>query len=186
MEKKILILVGVLALAMTLVASVTVLATNIATQGATTNKATTIEVRAQDYTTTVSTITFPAGAPSAEVSLPTNGVGAEVQTFGAAGTAKPVVTLFNGSAGVLTIWYNITTFTNSAVSSENYLINGKAAACANAAAITGTVTFGTDTNTSTTITNGAGNEKDLYLKVTLSALAGKSGASTLTILGETP
>ena len=162
-------------------------AVNDATQNASTSQATTIEVKAQDYSTAVTSITFPVGAPSAEVSLPTNSA-ADTQTFGGAGVAKPVVTLLNGSAGTLTVWYNITTFTNGAVSSENYAIKAKAAACADATCITETATFDADTVSTgsvTTIVNGAGNERDLYLKVGLSALAGKSGTSTLTILGET-
>lgn len=144
---------------------------------------TAIEIRAQNYTTSVSTITFPQGAPGATVSNPSNSAG-NTQTFGGAGTAKPVVTLYNGSAGTLKIWYNITTFTNGIVSSENYLVNNKGAACADASCITNAVTFDTNTDTGTTITAGAGNEKDFYLKIVLSAVAGKTGNSTLTILGE--
>ena len=142
-----------------------------------------IEVRAQDYTTSVSSITFPEGAPEATVSNPSNSA-SETQTFGGAGTAKPVITLYNGGGATLTIWYNITTFTNSVVSSENYLVNAKGAACADASCITGSATFDADTTTGTTIAVGAGNEKDFYLKTTLGTPAGKSGTSTLTILGE--
>jgi len=188
MEKKILFLAGALVLAATLIGSVTVLATNVATQDATTNKATTIEVRSQDYTTTVSTITFPAGNPGAVISLPTNGVGAEVQTFGAATVAKPVVTLYNGASVTYNIWYQITAFSPNVVASENYVVIAKAGACADAAAITETATLDgashITTGTVTTIVAGAGNERDLYLKVTLSDIAGQTGTSDLTILGE--
>ncbi len=147
---------------------------------------TAIEVRAQNYTSSVSSITFPAGAAGATVSAPYNNINGSgsPQTFGGAGVAKPVVTLYNGNASTLIIWYNITTFTNSVVSSENYLVNAKGAACADASCITGAVTFGADTTTGTTILSGAGNEKDFYLKTTLSSVAGKTGTSTLTILGE--
>jgi len=144
---------------------------------------TAIEIRAQNYTTSVSSITFPEAEPGATVSNPSNSEN-ETQTFGGAGVAKPVVTLYNSGASTLTIWYNITTFTNSVVSSEYYLINAKGAACANGDAINNAVTFDADTNTGTTIAAGAGNEKDLYLKVVLSSVAGKTGTSTLTILGE--
>lgn len=146
-----------------------------------------IEVRAQNYTTSVSSITFPEGDSGTTVSQPYNNVdgSGSPQTFGGAGVAKPVVTLYNGGASTLTIWYNITTFTNGIVSSENYLINNKAAACADASCINGTVTFDADTSTVGTIAAGAGNEKDFYLKIVLSTVAGKSGNSTLTILGET-
>ena len=191
MEKKILFLAGALVLVATLIGSAAVLATNVATQGATTNKATAIEVRSQDYTTTVSTITFPAGNPGAVISLPTNGVGAEVQTFGAATVAKPVVTLYNGASVTYNIWYQITAFSPNVVASENYVVIAKAGACANADAITQTATLdGTPYITTggageeTTILAGVGNERDLYLKVTLSDIAGQAGTSTLTILGE--
>lgn len=147
---------------------------------------TAIEIRAQNYTTNVTSITFPEGAPEATVSQPYNDINGSgsPQTFGGAGSAKPVVTLYNSGASTLTIWYNITTFTNSVVSNEYYLINAKGAACNSAADITNAVTFDANTSTGTTIAAGAGNEKDLYLKVILSALAGKTGTSTLTILGE--
>ena len=147
---------------------------------------TAIEIRAQNYTTSVSSITFPEAASETTVSQPYNNIdgSGSPQTFGGAGVAKPLVTLYNSGASTLTIWYNITTFTNSVVSSEYYLINAKGAACANADAINNAVTFGADTSTGTTIAAGAGNEKDLYLKVVLSAVAGKTGTSTLTILGE--
>lgn len=150
------------------------------------NLSTAIEVRAQNYTSSVSSITFPAGAAGATVSAPYNNINGSgsPQTFGGAGVAKPVVTLYNGNASSLIIWYNITTFTNSIVSSENYLVNAKGAACADASCITGAATFGADTTTGTTILSGAGNEKDFYLKTTLSSVAGKTGTSTLTILGE--
>jgi len=150
---------------------------------------TAIEIRAQDYITAVSTITFPQGAPGDTVSNPSNDhVGDVAQTFGAAGTAKPVVTLVNTSGGTLTIWYNITTFApDNVVSNEYYLINTKGAACASADAITNDVSFGADTTTGVTIEKSppGKNDKDLYLKITLSDVAGKSGTSTLTILGET-
>jgi len=145
---------------------------------------TTIEIRAQDYSTAVAAITFPEAAPGSEVSQPyndVNGTGSP-QGFGGAGVAKPVVTLFNGGASTLTIWYNITTFTNGIVSSEYYLINAKGAACESAGAINNAVTFDADTTTGTTIAASA--EKDLYLKIALSDVAGKSGTSTITILGE--
>lgn len=147
---------------------------------------TSIVIKGQDYSTDVSNITFPAGDSSAVVSNPSNGT--NTQVFGDAGIAKPVVTLYNGSGGNLIIWYNITTFTctPSIVSAEHYLVNTKGGACADADTVSNAVTFDTDTTTGVTITNGAGNEKDFYLKVTLGSSSGKSGTSTLTILGETP
>jgi hypothetical protein len=156
---------------------------------------TAIEIRAQNYTTLVSDITFPAGDPSTVVSLPTNGVGVEVQTFSTTpGDAKPVVTLVNTAAVAYNVWYNITAFSNSIVSSENYVIIVKGGACANAAAITESatldgsnhVTTGTVTTIAATGDGDEADERDLYLKVTLGTSWGKTGASTLTILGETP
>ncbi len=152
---------------------------------------TAIEIRAQDYSTPVTAITFPVGAPSTEVSNPSNDK-PETQTFGDAGVAKPVVTLVNSASVAYNIWYNITPFTNSIVSSENYVIIAKGGACANAAAITETatldssdhVTTGTITTINATGDAGEADERDLYLKITLSEVAGKSGTSTLTILGE--
>jgi len=146
---------------------------------------TAIEVRAQNYTSSVSTITFPSAAPGATVSAPYNDIdgSGSPQTFGGAGAAKPVVTLYNSGASTLTIWYNITTFTNGIVSNEYYLINSKEGACVDADAINNAVTFDTDTTTGTMIAAGAGNEKDFYLKIILSSVAAKTGNSTLTILG---
>ena len=145
-----------------------------------------IEIRAQNYTTSVPTITFPEGSPGATISQPYNNINGSgsPQTFGGAGTAKPVVTLYNGGASTLIIWYNISTFTNDIVISEYYLVNNKGAACADASCIANAATFDADTTAGTTIAAGAGNEKDLYLKAVLSSVAAKSGNSTLTILGE--
>ena len=147
---------------------------------------TAIKIRAQNYIDSVSSIIFPEGASGSTVSQPYNNTdgSSNPQTFGEAGTAKPVVTLYNSNVSGLKIWYNITTFTNNIVSEQYYLINDKGAACSDAACITQSVVFDIDTDTGITITSGPGNEKDLYLKINLSQLAGKSGTSTLTILGE--
>ena len=151
---------------------------------------TSIEIRAQNYTTLVSNITFPVGDPSVVISNPANET--ETQVFGDAGTAKPVVTLVNTAAVAYNIWYNITAFSDGVVSSENYIIIAKGGACANADAITESatldgsnyVTSGTVITIAATGDGGEADERDLYLKITLSSLAGKSGTSTLTILGE--
>jgi hypothetical protein len=147
-----------------------------------------IEIRAKDYNTLVSTITFPEGAPGSTISAPYNDVDglSSPQVFGGAGVAEPVVTLYNGNASSLTVWYNVTTFTNGVVSEEYYLVNTKGGACADVSCITEAAVFDADTTTGITIGAGGGNEKDLYLKTILNSIAGKSGTSTLTILGETP
>ncbi len=185
MGKRILALAGVLVLVAVLVVPMAVLAGNVATQSASTSSAATIEIRAQNYTAAVATITFPEGVPGATVSTPYNDVdgSGSPQAFGG-GSSTPVVTLYNGGSITYTIWYNITTFTNDVVSSEHYLINTKGGDCANADAINQSVAFDADTTTGTTIAAGGGNEKDLYLKIVLNAEAGKTGTSTLTILGE--
>ncbi len=144
---------------------------------------TAIEIRAQDYTTAVATITFPTGAPTTTVSNPSNDQ-SQTQTFGGAGTAKPVVTLVNTAGLQYIIWYNITTFTNGVVSNEYYLINTNGAACVNADAINNAVTFHASNMYSTGVTIASSGQMDLYLKVILSAVSGKSGNSTITILGE--
>ncbi len=146
---------------------------------------TAIDIRAQDYTSAVSSITFPEASPGSSVSQPYNNVdgSGSPQGFGDAGTAKPVVTLVNTAGGSYIIWYNIATFTNAVVSAEHYLVNTNGAACESATAINNAVTF--DANTSTGVTIAPGVDKDLYLKVVLSSVGGKSGSSTLTILGET-
>jgi len=192
MKKRILALAGVLVLVAVLIVPMVVLAAvNDATQTASTSKADAINIRAQDYTTAVADITFPEGAPGATVSDPSNDQ-PETQILGAEGTAKPVVTLVNTSAVAYTVWYNIEAFSEGVVSSENYVIIAKGGECLNADAITESATLdGSDhvcTGTITTIAatgdGGEADERDLYLKITLSALAGKTGTSTLTILGE--
>ncbi len=189
MKKRSIVLGLLLALLAVLVSPVPISATNTGTQSASTIAASAIYIRAQDYATDVTSITFPAGAPGATVSTPYNdNITGSTQNFSATpGSAKPVVTLVNTADTTYNIWYNITAFSGSVVTSEYYLINDKGAACADADAITGVVTFGTDNTTGKTIgASSAGDaaKKDLYLKVTLSAVGSKTGTSTLTILGE--
>ena len=157
---------------------------------------TAIEIRAQDYTTAVSSITFPAGDPEDPVYFPTNGVGSEVQTFSSTpGDAKPVVTLVNTAYNAYTIWYNITAFSPNVVASENYVIIAKGGACANPDAISESTFLDGSDNMTTNVYDSAttiaaagdadeADKRDLYLEVTLSTVAGKTGNSTLTILGQ--
>lgn len=185
LKKKILTLGIVLALVMALVIPTAVVADNTGTQGASTTSAETLLIQNQDSSETVSVITFPAGTPGSTVSNPSNNAAVpEMQVFGAAGVAQPVVTLTNNAAVPYILWFNISTFANGVVASESYEILAEEAACLSDAAITNAVTFGTNTSTTTTIT--ATTNMDLYLKVVLSSLAGKSGTSTITILGESP
>jgi hypothetical protein len=144
-----------------------------------------IQIKAQDYLTDVAEITFPAGAPGAVISNPSNDQ-LETQIFGGAGTAKPVVTLVNNGSTSYRIYYQVSAFTSGIVANEYYLINSKGEACTSADSVSNVFTFGTPVDTGITLGEGIDNAKDLYLKIALSNVAGKSGTSTLTILGEKP
>lgn len=145
---------------------------------------TTIHIVAHDTDVAVATITFPAGAPSATVSTPYNSVnGSGNPQFLDGSSSIPVVRLRNTSGGDLTVWLAITGWTNGIVTAEHYeLVN------------TGNQTIqvvndvlsatGASDNTSTGVTMLDGEYRALYLQVTLSTKYGKSGISTLTILGE--
>ncbi len=178
----------------TMILPVTVMAANSGTQSASTSgTSNSINVKAQNYTTDVTSITFPKGAASAVISEPTNSAN-NTQAFGDSGIAKPVITLVNSADITYNLYYQITMFTNSVVADESYIVLAKGSACADAAAITESVTF----DTLTQVTAGAGvatieksssgeaSQRDLYLKITLSNTDGLSGTSTLTIYGEVP
>ena len=165
-----------------------VLADNTASQSATSAAATTIEVVGKIADTAVTTITFPEGAPSATVSNPSNQVDGtgDAQVLHAT-TSEPVVRLKNTSAGALNISLSISSWTGSIAASEGYALSDPA---------TTTTSAVTDNNLSTDGTNGlspvatgvsvsAGAYKALYLELILTANAGASGTSTLTVLGET-
>ena len=156
------------------------LAANNAEQSATTNAATTIGINAQDGETAVTTITFPAGDIGTEVSNPTNSE-AETQVFGGAGTAKPVVTL--DSPAAYSVWFQVEDFSSSVVASESFALLESGAACADATALASSMTLDdTPYDSGVDITDAA--VMDLYLKVTLGSVAGETGTSTLTVLGE--
>jgi hypothetical protein len=147
---------------------------------------TTIEIRNVADTAEVSTIIFPAGDSSAVISNPTGNVDVQILTA-TASEAAPVAIL--KSATAYTLWYNITstaTWSDAVASEKLYTI-----------ALGGDLnltTFGTNaynmtvwgTDQETTQALDGTNSEELYLQVTLSTLAGKTGTSTLTILGETP
>jgi len=186
MKKKILFLAGVLVLTATLIVSVTVLASNVSNQAASSNKATSITIVGKTATSTavVGTITFPAGAPSAVVSNPSSNATGEneatVQVLHAT-TSEPVAQLLNGSAGTLKVWIGRGAWT-TAVTSERYKLI--APATTTVASLTSETEL-TETSTDSGSTIAASAYLALYLEVTLSAEAGKSGTSTLTVLGET-
>jgi hypothetical protein len=177
----------ILAVAAVIIVPLVALAGNTGTQGASTSgQSNSISIKAQDYNTDVSEITFPKGAPNATVSNPTNGVGTDQQQFGGAGVAKPVVTLVNSSGIDYNISYTITAFTNSVVANEYYALLDKGQACLNADAISTSVNFGANTNLGSIGADGVASQKDLYLKITLGPGSALEGTSSITILGELP
>ena len=163
-----------------------VLASNVATQSASSAQATTITVVGKVADTAITTITFPQGAPSAIISVPYNDVDlvADAQVLHAT-TSEPVVRLKNTSAGSLKVWLSITTWANGVAASEDFEL-------VPVATTTITVvddvlsTNGNAATVDTTKTIAAAAYNALYLELVLSASAGKTGTSTLTILGETP
>lgn len=154
----------------------------IPTSGYTSN----IQIRSQNYSDLVSNITFPKSPPGATVSNPYNNVDGvnNSQSFGGAGVAKPVVTLYNSGNNALKIWYNITSFTNNIIFNEYFTIKNKGGTCSDVDCVDQTVVFDTNTDTGATISPGSDNEKDLYLKVILGSFSDDLGTSTITILGE--
>ena len=180
-ENKILILVSVLALIITLAAQTTVLATNEATQSATTNSATTILIRNVADSADVATITFPSGAPSAVISNPTGNSDLQVLTA-TASEAAPVALLT--STTNYTLWYNVTSTATwgDAVTSEKLYTQTLAADLnltdfgTNAYDMT---VWGTDQETTQTLV--ANTDKEFFLQVTLSASSGKTETSTLSV-----
>ena len=188
-ENRSLILVCALALTITLIAQTTVLAdTNNATQEASSNKIETIAIKTQDGTTAeITTITFPAGAPSAEVTAPynnSNGAGSP-QVLNAS-TSTPVATLVSATTYNLYVSVTDTSNWNATVTSENVF-------CTSATNIDLTA-FDSGKSTITvwdTVTDMGSQtvttaNKFLYLTVDLTASAGLSGTSTIEVYGETP
>jgi len=162
-----------------------VTAANSASQSASTSQSTTISIRNIGDTTDVTTITFPSGAPGTSITNPTgNG---DTQNLTSTGTeASPVAILTSNTQ--YTIWYSVTDTSSwdATVASERLYtiaINGSLTLDnfnTNATQIT---SWGTASNSSQTV-GPTGTAKELYLGVTLESVSGKSGTSTLTILGE--
>lgn len=156
------------------------LASNEAEQSASTTQATTIGIKDQAGEVAVAAITFPAGAPGATVSNPSNDQ-AQTQVFGDVGAAEPVVTLVSPAA--YTVWLQVEDFSNSVVASEYYALLDSGAACLSADAVSTALTLD-NTAYTTGIAMNESEVNDLYLKVILSSVAGETGSSTLTVLGE--
>ena len=170
--------------------SSTVLATHQATQTATTTSAATIEiVRVADGSTAVTSITFPTGTVSTDISNPANDA-PETQILTATDTEATPVAQFK-SASAYTLWYNVAAGTGwtDTVASEGIYVQ----TIDTALNLTGFDTnafdmtaWGTDQEATPAQALAAGVNKELFLQVTLTANAGKTGTSTLTVLGETP
>ncbi len=187
MKKKILTIGIVLAVVSALVVPMAVMADNTGLQDASTTQAATITIVGKTATSTavVSTITFPTGAPSAVIGNPSSDAsgGSEATPQLLDGSvSEPVVQLYNGSAGTLTIWLGITAWTNGAVASERYVLSDPGTTTTDQTAMTAGTALGASATTSTPIAASAW--QALYLEVTLGALSGVSGTSTLTVLGE--
>ena len=146
---------------------------------------TTIHIVGKEADTAVTTITFPEGAPSATISAPYSDVDSGDPQFLDSLVSEPVVRLKNTSAGTLTVWLEINAWT-AAVASEDYELVTTGTATVDVVDNVLSADGGAVASFSTGVTIGAGLYKDLYLEVTLSNQYGKSGTSTLTILGETP
>ena len=129
-------------------------------------------------------ITFPEGAPEATVSNPFNNVNGpgDPQVLSIE-NSEPVVRLHNTSDGALLVTLEITVWTNEVVVAEDYeLVVG---GTTNVAEITRQLSAGGGAASEPTGESiGPDGIMDLYLEVVLNNLDGKSGESTLSILGE--
>jgi len=138
--------------------------------------------------TGVTNITFPEGNPESTVSVPYNDVdGLSDPQVLSSTISEPVAKIKNTHASTTyNIILEITTWTNNLVDMEYYNLANDGAT--NIETVTSELTNanGAARTVSTSLPIAAGAYKDLYLKLILSSTAGKSGTSTLTILGETP
>ena len=162
-----------------------VLAANTANQSASSSSATTISVVGKVADTAITTITFPEAAPSATVSAPYNDVDTTTDPQVLSGTvSEPVVRLKNGSGVDYNVTLEITTWTNGVAASEDYEL---VVTTDNTVAVVDNVLSadGNAASVATGISIPTTEYKALYLELVLSAMAGKTGTSTLTVLGET-
>lgn len=148
--------------------------------------ATTILIRNVADTEAVTTITFPAGDASAVVSNPTGNIDTQVLTDTAV-DAAPVAILTSGSA--YTLWFNVTAASGWADTVASEKIYTQTIATDLDLTAFGTnakeITVWDTAVTATPQALEAGVDKELFLQITLTASWGKTGSSTLTVLGET-
>jgi len=162
-----------------------VLAANTSTQEASTGSATTISVVGKVADTAITTITFPEGAPSATVSTPYNDIDTVSDAQVLSGTvSEPVVRLKNTAGVAYNVTLEITTWTNGVAASEDYelVVTTDTTIAAVASVLSAD---GNAASVPTAISIPSTEYKALYLELVLSAVAGKTGTSTLTVLGET-
>ena len=162
-----------------------VLAANTATQSASSGSATTISVVGKIADTAIATITFPEGAPSATVSVPYNDVDTATDPQVLSDTvSEPVVRLKNTAGVAYNVTLEITSWTNGVAASEDYDL--VATATTTIAAVTSVLSANGNAASVATLYSIATSEyAALYLELVLSAVAAKTGTSTLTVLGET-
>jgi hypothetical protein len=185
--KHILSIALVLALISILAAPLGVLASNSASQTATTINTESISIMAQDYSTAVTSITFPPGWPNDIIANPHNNHdGSSPQSVGI--SSLPVVTLVNNNPSYnVRVYFNISAWSNTVVKDEYYLLNDKGTPCLNEDAINNAVDFASNIDTTVHMgpaSAGADANKDLYLKVILGDTGNLSGTSTISILSE--
>ena len=190
MEKKILALAGALVLVAILIVSEAVLAAYQATQEASTAKATTFLIGGTETTTkdtAVSTITFPEAAPEATVDAPYNDIDSSGDPQVLSTTAsEPAVKIKNTHASAsYNVVLEITTWTNSLVDKEYYNLAGDGVTTIDTVTTELSAANGGANTVSTGVSIGAATYKDLYLKLGLTSVSGKTGTSTLSVLGET-
>ncbi|KPJ55493.1 hypothetical protein AMJ49_07030 [Parcubacteria bacterium DG_74_2] len=189
--KKFISLTIILALAVTLVTQMAILAAdNDAGQSASTAKTTTFLVGGTETgtkDTNLTTITFPEGSPEGTVDAPYNNedTDSDPQVLSAT-VSEPVAKIKNTHASTsYNVVLEITTWTNSVVDMEYYNLADDAANDIQTVTDELSNASGAARTVSTGISIAASSYKDLYLKLTLGSVAGKTGTSTLTVLGET-
>ena len=137
--------------------------------------------------TNLTTITFPEGTTETTISAPYNNLdGSGDPQVLSATVSEPVAKIKNTGSVIYNITLEITTWTNSVANMEYYNLATDGATNINTVTSELSDANGTARSVSTGVSISAGTYKDLYLKLVLSSSAGKTGASTLTILGETP
>ena len=143
---------------------------------------TTIHIVDKTGDSTISTITFPEGEPSTTVSAPYSDVDSGDPQVVAGSGSEPVVRLKNTSAGTLKVWLQITSWTDAVVAEDYALVD---TTTTDVSAVNVQLSAnGLAASVDTGVSMGAGTYRALYLRVTLGTGSGKSGTSTLTILGE--